>query len=312
MLKKNEGIIFFGTPEFAVPTLKALISNGEKIVLVVTQPDRPKGRGKQIQPPEVKKVALEYGLKVVQPEKIRDQSFFSMLRELNAEIGVVVAYGKILPSEILHASEKGCINLHASLLPKYRGAAPIQWALIRGEKTTGVTTMLIDEGLDTGPIFLQKAVQIDDEDNALTLSEKLSNLGADLVVETIKKIRQGLIKPTPQIGEATYAPQLKKEDGRVIWSLSARDIFNLIRGCYPWPCAYCFFKGERVKLIKAEVLEGKSSAPGLIIKANNEIVVSTGKGLLKILSIQPEGKKEMTAKEFILGRRINEGLDSFS
>lgn len=305
------GIIFFGTPEFAVPTLKALISKGEKILLVVTQPDKPKGRGRVVQPSEVKKVALEHGLPISQPDRIKDENFIKRLKELNPEFGIVVAYGKILPKEILNTPKYGCINLHASLLPKYRGAAPIQWALIKGEKTTGVTTMLIDEGLDTGPIFLQREVVIDDEDNAETLSQKLSKIGAELMIETIEKIRKGEIKPEPQKGLASYAPLLKKEDGKINWNASAREIFNLIRGTYPWPCAYSFLKNERVKIIKAEVLEGSAPA-GLIVKAKNELIVGTGKGLLKILLIQPEGKKIMTAKEFLIGRKINEGVDSFS
>ncbi|GAB5047526.1 methionyl-tRNA formyltransferase [Thermodesulfovibrio sp. TK110] len=305
------GIIFFGTPEFAVPTLKALVSKKEKIVLVVTQPDKPKGRGKIIQPCEIKKIALEFGLNLAQPEKLRDESFIKKLKELNPEFGVVVAYGKILPKEILEIPKYGCINLHASLLPKYRGAAPVQWALIKGEKITGVTTMLIDEGVDTGPVLLQREVPIEDEDNAQTLAHKLSTVGAELIIETIEKMRKKEIKPEPQKGEPSYAPQLRKEDGKIKWNLSAREIFNLIRGTYPWPCAYSFLKNERLKIIKAEVLEGVAPA-GSVVKAKNELIVGTGNGLLRILLIQPEGKKVMTAKEFLSGRKINEGVDSFS
>lgn len=311
MSTKKNSIIFFGTPEFAVPTLKFLISKGERISLVITQPDKPKGRGKIVQPTEVKKIALQYSLPFLQPEKIRDEGFIEKLKVIKPEFAIVVAYGKILPKEILQIPKYGCINLHASLLPKYRGAAPIQWALINGENITGVTTMLIDEGLDTGPILLQKVIPIDEEDNALTLSERLSATGAELVYETIKGIREGTITPQPQKGESTYAPQLKKEDGKINWNTSAKDIFNLIRGTYPWPCAYCFFKGERVKMIKAEILEEESN-PGLILKTKEDLIVGTGKGALKILLIQPEGKKIMTAKEFTCGRKINEGMDYFS
>ncbi|MEN2985214.1 MAG: methionyl-tRNA formyltransferase [Thermodesulfovibrionaceae bacterium] len=307
----NSGLIFFGTPEFAIPTLNALINNSEKILLVVTQPDRPKGRGQKIQPSEVKKVALYYNLPVIQPEKLRDESFLSKINSLNPEFAVVVAYGKILPKELLQIPKYGCINLHASLLPKYRGPAPIQWAIIKGEKVTGVTTMLIDEGLDTGPIFLQKQLEISEEDNALTLSKKLSEVGAELIVETLNKIRKGQIQPKPQVGEPSYAPTLKKEDGKINWNTSAKEIFNLVRGTYPWPCAYSFLKGERIKIIKAKVLEGKAQ-PGLIVKAKDELVVGTAEGLLKIIMLQPEAKRVMTAKDFILGRRINEGVDSFS
>lgn len=307
----SAGIIFFGTPEFAVPSLKALLSKGEKILLVVTQSDKPKGRGKTVQPSEIKKIALQYGLPISQPEKIKNENFIKKLKLLNPEFGIVVAYGKILPKEILETPKYGCINLHASLLPKYRGAAPIQWALIKGEKITGVTTMIIDEGLDTGPILLQKEVPISDEDNAESLSKKLSVIGAELLIETIDKMRKGIIIPKPQTGEISYAPQLKKEDGKINWNDSAKKIFNLIRGTYPWPCAYSFLKNERVKIIKTEVLEGNASA-GLIVKAKNELIVGTGNGLLRILLIQPEGKKIMTAKEFISGRKINEDMDSFS
>lgn len=310
-MAQSKGIVFFGTPQFAVPTLMALISKGEKILLVITQPDKPKGRGKIIQASEVKKIALQHNLPIIQPEGLKNENFIKKLKELDPEFGVVVAYGKILPKEILKIPKYGFINLHASLLPKYRGAAPIQWALIKGEKITGVTTMLIDEGVDTGPLLLQKEIYIEDEDNAETLSQKLSVIGAELVVETINKMRRGAITPTPQTGEPSYAPLLKKEDGRINWLASARDIFNLIRGTYPWPCAYCFFKNERIKIIKAQVMEGNASA-GLILKAKNELIVGTGKGLLQILLIQPEGKKIMTAREFLCGRKINEGVDSFS
>lgn len=304
-------IIFFGSPQFAIPTLKLLLEKAENVSLVVTQPDKPKGRGKEVQPTEVKKLALKHGLPVIEPVNLRDREFLSRIESLKPEIAVVVAYGKILPKELLTIPRYGCINLHASLLPKYRGAAPIQWALINGETVTGVTTMLIDEGLDTGPILLQREVPIDDEDNAITLSEKLSQIGAQLVLETVVKLREGAISAKPQQGEPSYAPQLKKEQGRIDWSASAREIFNLVRGTYPWPSAYCFFRDERVKLIKTRVLDGEA-VPGLVVKAKEQLVVGTAEGLLEILLIQPEGKRVMTAKEFTLGRRINEGLDRFS
>jgi methionyl-tRNA formyltransferase len=311
MSKNSGGIIFFGTPAFAVPTLKALISKGEKISLVITQPDKPKGRGKTVQPPAIKKVALEYGLKILQPEKIKDINFIESLKIIQPEFAIVVAYGKILPREILNIPHYGCINLHASLLPKYRGAAPIQWALIRGEKITGVTTMLMDEGVDTGPLLLQKEVPIEEDENGETLSDKLSLIGGDLVLETIDKMRKGSITPIPQQGDPSYAPILKKEDGKINWNSSAKEIFNLIRGAYPWPCAYCFLKEIRIKIIKAKILEGNYK-PGYILKAKEELIVGTASGLLKILLLQPEGKRIMTAKEFICGRRINERMDYFS
>lgn len=311
MSEESGSIVFFGTPQFAVPTLQLLIKNGEKISMVISQPDKPKGRGKIIQPPEIKKIALQHGLSVCQPEKILNKVFIEKIKSIKPEFAIVVAYGRILPKEILEIPKYGCINLHASLLPKYRGAAPIQWALIRGEEVTGVTTMLIDEGLDTGPILLQREIPIDYQDNAMTLSEKLALIGAELILETIKKMRKGLITPKPQSGEASYAPMLKKEDGRINWNYSAREIFNLVRGTYPWPCAYCFLGDERIKIIKAEPENG-NSLPGLILKAKEDLLVGTGSGLLRILIIQPEGKKVMTTKEFICGRKINEGVDRFS
>lgn len=311
MSEESGSIVFFGTPQFAVPTLQLLIKNGEKISMVISQPDKPKGRGKIIQPPEIKKIALQHGLSVCQPEKILNKVFIEKIKSIKPEFAIVVAYGRILPKEILEIPKYGCINLHASLLPKYRGAAPIQWALIRGEEVTGVTTMLIDEGLDTGPILLQREIPIDYQDNAMTLSEKLALIGAELILETIKKMRKGLITPKPQSGEASYAPMLKKEDGRINWNYSAREIFNLVRGTYPWPCAYCFLGDERIKIIKAEPENG-NSLPGLILKAKEDLLVGTGSGLLRILLIQPEGKKVMTTKEFICGRKINEGVDKFS
>jgi methionyl-tRNA formyltransferase len=309
--KKSGGLIFFGTPKFAVPSLKALLENKENVMLVVTQPDKPKGRGKTIQPSEVKQFALENNLPVIQPEKIKEESFLKLLKELKPEAMIVVAYGKILPKEILNIPRLGAINLHASLLPKYRGPAPIQWALIKGESITGVTTMLIDEGLDTGPVLMQKEVEITEDDDAMSLSNKLSKLGADLLVETIKKLRKGEIIPAPQSGQPSYTRMLKKEDGEIDWKADAVEIFNLIRGAYPWPCAYTFLKGERIKIIKSKVIEGRAKH-GLILKAKDELIVGTGRGLLKILLLQPEGKRVMTAKEFLCGRKINEGVDSFS
>ena len=302
-------IIFFGTPSFAVATLERLISAREDVALVVTQPDRPGGRGRRIIPPPVKTVAEREGLKVLQPEGIRSEEFISLLKEVTPEFIVVVAYGRILPADILQLPLRGCINVHASLLPKYRGAAPIQWAIINGDKKTGVTTMLMDEGLDTGDILLQRGVDIREEDNAQSLSERLSVAGAELLVETLKGLRAGTIKPQPQEGEPSYAPPLKKRDGLIDWSLPAEKIFNRIRGLYPWPCAYTYFRGKMFKLLKAEVVEGRGHPGEVIHKGKGELIVGTPEGLIRMLQIQMEGRKPMDVKAFLqgLGRDIRVG-----
>jgi methionyl-tRNA formyltransferase len=324
-------LIFFGTPQFSVPSLKALIDAKEDIALVVTQPDKVKGRGHILSAPPVKELALAHGLKVVQPIKIRDENFYKELRSINPEFIVVVAYGKILPEEILNLPRGGCINVHASLLPKYRGAAPIQWALINGEKMTGITTMLMDKGLDTGDMLLKAELEIQEDDNAATLFNTLSALGAKTLIETIRGMREGKIKPIPQSGDATYAPPLKKEDGKINWSKSAKELFNFVRGMYPWPAAFCYLNNERIKIIKVkrqkievtplyppllrgEFKEGQESGiPGTIVKASDgELIVETGKGFLVIEDIQPEGKRVMPAKAFLAGRKLKEGYEKFS
>lgn len=222
------------------------------------------------------------------------------------EIIVVVAYGKILPAQILRLPSHGCINVHASLLPKYRGAAPIQWAIINGEKKTGITTMLMDEGLDTGNILLQEETEISSDDNAETLGNKLAEIGASLLIRTIKGIRSGYIKPIPQKGTPSYAPPLKKEDGRLNWSKTATEIFNFVRGMYPWPCAYCYLNKERIKITRVKMLEG-SGIPRRVEKTGEELIVGTGEGLISIIELQPEGKIPMSAKAFLQGRRLKEG-----
>ena len=305
-------IIFFGTPDFAVPSLKALIETGEDIVLVVTQPDRVRGRGHALSSPPVKELALSRGLVVAQPEKIRHRSFCDELARHSPEFIIVVAYGKVLPIEILDIPAKGCINVHASLLPKYRGAAPIQWSLIRGESTTGVATMLMDAGLDTGAVLLQSSLEISEDDDAATLSLKLSVLGAGTLIDTLRGMRSGFLKPIPQQGEATYAPPLKKEDGRIDWQMGAKNLASFIRGMNPWPSAFCSFGNERIKVTRAKAVDG-SGEPGRIEKASSGILlVGTAKGLLMIEELQPEGKKAMSAAAFLAGRRLKEGHEKFS
>ncbi len=317
-------LIFFGTPQFAVPALKALVDEKEDIALVVTQPDKVKGRGHALSAPPVKELALSNNIKVMQPDKIRDENFYNELRSINPEFIIVVAYGKILPEEILNLPKFGCINVHASLLPKYRGAAPIQWALIKGEKITGITTMLMDKGLDTGDMLLKAELEIQDDDNAETLSKKLSKLGAKTLIETIKGIREGKIKPVQQAGEATYAPPLKKDDGRINWNKTAQELFNFVRGMYPWPSAFCYLNNERIKIIKARVFKNSDELRvmsyelalerihGRIVKASGELIVETGDGFLLIEDLQPEGKKVMPASAFLAGRKLKEGYEKFS
>lgn len=301
-------IIFFGTPEFAVPSLRELIAFGEEIALVVTQTDKAKGRGHKLTPPPVKTFALEAGLRVLQPVKLREEKFLKELASIRPEFIVVVAYGKILPKAVIEMPQRGCINVHASLLPKYRGAAPIAWAIINGEEKTGVTTMLMDEGLDTGPVLLQCETGIARDDTAGSLGQRLSELGASLLIETIRGIRHGHVTPVPQTGEPGYAPPLSKEDGLIDWSRGAVEIARFVRGMQPWPGAFCFINGERVVLLKTEPLEGKG-VPGTVYGVGKgNLIVGTGRGLLLIRELQPSGKKPMPASAFIHGRKLAEGM----
>lgn len=301
-------IIFFGTPEFAVPSLLSLIGSGEEISLVVTQTDKRKGRRHEPAPPPVKIAASGAGLRVMQPAQLKDNSFLETVVTLKPEIIIVVAYGKILPKSVLKIPEHGCINVHASLLPKYRGAAPMAWAIIRGEKVTGVTTMLMDEGLDTGPILLQQATEISIKDTTGSLGQKLSEMGASLLNETVKGIREGSVRPIPQKGEGSYAPPLKKNDGLIDWSKSAVEIFNFVRGMHPWPGAYCHIHNERVNLLKTEAIDGEGTPEVLVKTGKDELVVGTGHGLLSIIELQPSGKRPMSASAFIQGRKLKEGM----
>ena len=299
-------IVFFGTPAFALPSLDALLNAGEDVVAVVSQPDKRKGRGRADTPPPVKEYAIGRGLEVLQPVTITDSALMLKLSLLKPDVIVVIAYGKILRKPILILPSYGCINVHASLLPNYRGAAPIQWAIIHGDVKTGITTMIMDEGLDTGDILLQEETDIYDDDTAESLGKKLSEMSAPVLVKTLQGIEQGTLTPSPQVGTPSFAPPLKKEDGVIDWSKTARAVQNFIRGMYPWPCAYCYLNGERIKIIKAIVLEG-SGQPRRIQKAGNELIVGTGNGLISILELQPEGKKIMAAKAFLQGRRLKEG-----
>ncbi|TYP59998.1 methionyl-tRNA formyltransferase [Thermosediminibacter litoriperuensis] len=304
-------IVFMGTPEFALPSLNALVEHGYNVMAVVTQPDRPKGRKRIPTPPPVKVVAQKYGIRIYQPEKIKDEAFVNQLKALRPDLIAVVAYGQILPSSVLRIPAIGCINVHASLLPKYRGAAPIQWAIIKGETRTGVTTMWMDEGMDTGDIFLQKDVDINPEWTSVDLSEVLARLGGQLLVETLDKIKSGNIIRIPQNhAEATYAPMLRKEDGRIDWRSKTEDIYNLIRGIQPWPGAYTMRNGVEVKIWGARIysIDGKG-APGRIVGVDKTrgVLIGTGDGILMITELQEAGRKRMKATDYLVGHALNEG-----
>lgn len=301
-------LVFMGTPEFAVPSLKALFEAGHEIKFVITQPDKPKGRGHVMAAPPVKEFALSKGLRVLQPTRLRDENFIAELRRARPEFLIVVAYGKILTEEVLAVPSIAPINLHASLLPKYRGAAPIPWAIINGEKETGVTTMIITKELDSGDVLLTERVAITDDDTAESLSRKLSAIGAELLVRTIDGMLKGTVRPTPQKGEPTYVPQIKKSDGRINWSKTAKELFNFVRGMYPWPGAYTEIDGEIVTLIKTRPLQGTGKGGQIERITKDSIIVGTKDGLLEILELKPSGRRAMSAGEFLRGRAITPGM----
>lgn len=303
-------VIFMGTPDFSVPTLEEIIRAGHEVIGVVTQPDRPKGRGKAVKYPPVKEKALEYNIPVYQPVKVREESFVNTLRKLDADIIVVIAFGQILPKEVLELPRYGCINVHASLLPKYRGAAPIQWAIMDGEETTGITTMYMDVGLDTGDMLLQEEVKIEREETAGSLHDKLSKVGGKLLIETLKRIEEGTIQRIKQDdSKSNYAKILNKGIGKIDFNSSAVEIERFIRGLNPWPSAYTFLDGKTLKIWKAVVLEGSyQGKPGEIIEQTKEkMIVNTGRGALSIKELQLEGKKRMKTDEFLRGYKIEKG-----
>jgi len=295
-------VIFFGTPEFAIPSLKILYDNGYEISAVVTVPDKEKGRGLKPEPSPVKKFALSLGLKVLEPVNFKDENFINQLKEINPDLGVVVAY-RILPREVYSLPKYGTFNLHASLLPKYRGAAPIQWAIINGEKVTGVTTFFLQDKVDTGNIILQREVPIDDEDNFQTLHDKLSQIGSDLVLETVKLIETGNYELKSQDDSlATLAPKITKEICQINWNQSAIKIHNLIRGLSPVPGAFTKLGDKMIKIFRSKLSdENSENDPGLIEIKEDEILVNTADKKLSILELQPESRKKMSAKEFLLG-----------
>lgn len=303
-------LIFMGTPDFAVPTLKTLHTSRHSIQAVVTQPDRPKGRGQEMQASPVKLYALEQGLKVYQPEKASAPEFVAELAELKPDLIVVIAYGQILRENILSLPRHFCMNIHASLLPKYRGAAPINWAIINGDKETGVTTMRMDKGLDTGDILLMKKVTIEDDDTAQHLHDKLSEAGGALALETVDQLESGQLKFIPQNdAESTYASKMKKEDGCLHWNQTAEAIRNRARGMEPWPGTFGFLKGKRLRFCKVETGPGtKDDAPGVVMRVSDYgIEIGTLKDRIIVTEIQPEGKKRMSVKSYLQGHPVEPG-----
>jgi methionyl-tRNA formyltransferase len=297
-------IIYMGTPQFAVQPLLALAAAGHEIAGVVTRADKPAGRGRVLVAPPAKLTARDKGFTVFQPRRVREPEFLEVLRALSPDVIVVAAYGQILPAGILSLPRYGCLNIHASLLPLYRGAAPINWAIVRGETHTGITIMQMDEGMDTGGILLQERIPIEPQDTAGTLTSKLSLLGARLIIAALQGVGSGTLTPVPQdASRATLAPLLKKGDGLIDWKLPATEIHNRIRGLSPWPGAHSYLDGKMVKIIASTVVAG-SGEPGSVYEQDKKTLdAGTGSGMLRILVIQPEGKKPMTAAEFQRGHR---------
>lgn len=303
-------IVFMGTPEFSVPALKALVEAGHDVVGVVTQPDKSKGRGKEIQMPPVKEQALEYGIPVYQPVKARDPEFVKVLADLAPDTMVVAAFGQILPKSILDIPKYGCICIHASLLPKYRGAAPIQYAVIHGEKESGITTMLMAEGIDTGDMLDQEAVSLDSKETGGSLHDKLSQVGAALILKTLKKLEDGTAVRTPQDdSNSNYVGMIKKSMGDIDWSMEAVSIERLIRGLNPWPSAYTDWNGKIIKIWDAKVVDKEYEGTcGQVVETGKDcLVVKTGKGGLSIKELQMQGKKRMDIGAFLRGYPIVEG-----
>jgi methionyl-tRNA formyltransferase len=293
-------IIFMGTPDFAIPSIKAILKSRHKISAIVTAPDKERGRGKKVTFTPVKEFALQHDIPILQPLKLKDETFINDLKKFNADLFVVVAF-RILPPEVYNIPEYGSFNLHASLLPKFRGAAPIQWAIIKGEKETGVTTFKIEEKVDTGNLYLQEKINIDEEDNFGTLHDKLSQLGADLVVKTIDIIKEGNYKLKQQDGsKASPAPKITKETGLINWNSDAEDIQNLIRGLSPHPAAYFFYNNKMIKVYRSAVVH-ENLQPGSIHQQGDNLIVGCGTNSIKILELQLEGKKRMGTPEFLRG-----------
>lgn len=306
-------IVFMGTPDFSVPTLEALYEAGHEIQAVITQPDKPKGRGKAVLMTAVKEKAISYHIPVYQPVKVREESMVELLRQMAPDVIVVVAFGQILPKQILELPKYGCVNVHASLLPKYRGAAPIQWAVIDGEKESGITTMMMNEGLDTGDMLEMIKISLEDKETGGSLHDKLSKLGGRLILSTLEKLDSGTAIRTPQTEEGTcYAKMLDKSLGDIDWSMDAEAIERLIRGLNPWPSAYTMLENKTVKLWDAQALsedhQELEGRPGQIVSIMpDSLWVKTGKGILSIKELQLEGKKRMPVTDFLRGYQLTPG-----
>jgi len=303
-------ILFMGTPDFAVPTLRLLHRSHHQVVQVVTQPDRPRGRGRKLLAPPVKPVAVELGYEVVQPLTAISKGFQQQLAALDPDVLVVVAYGQVLPSNLLEIPRVATVNIHGSILPKYRGPAPIQRAIMNGEVQTGVTTMFIDEGVDTGDILLTQTVPIEKDDTSQTLHDRLAEVGAKLLLKTLQGFLDETIRPIPQDHtRATYAPRLEKADGHIDWKLTAEQIGNMIRGVTPWPGAFTFQQDQRLKILRALPLDKPASdSPGMVVDSfPGELLVATGDGLLSILEIQGASGKRLSIEAFLRGRCIKPG-----
>lgn len=298
-----------GTPEFAVPSLKILIQNNYEICGVFTKPDKPQGRKQEIVPTPIKLCAQENLIPVFQPEKLKTQETFDLVQKLNPDLIIVVAYGKILPKNIIDFPKYGCINVHGSLLPKYRGAAPIQWSIINGDQVTGISTMFMDEGLDTGDILLQSKVSINSEENSEELKQKMSVIGADLLIKTIKELENNNLKRIKQDdSQATLSPPLDKITGDINWNRPSNEIHNLVRGSNPWPIAHTTLKGKLFKIYKTKISTKYSVSPGKIISTNPFIVGCGGNTSIELLEVQIEGKKRMPAVEFARGYRLSDQI----
>lgn len=304
-------IVFMGTPDFSTGALEALLEAGHDIIAVVTQPDKPKGRSGQMQFPPVKECALKHGLTVLQPKKVKTPEWVERLRALQADIFVVAAFGQILSKEILDMPRYGCVNIHASLLPKYRGAAPINWAIINGDEETGVTIMQMNEGVDTGDMLTRKVVPIAPKETAETLFDKLAKAGAELIVETLPKLEAGELTPVAQDeSQATHVKMMGKSLGRIDWNKDAAVIERLVRGLNSWPSAYTYFQGKSVKIWDCDVVENKEKeAAGTIIAVTKDYFdVAAGKDALRIRELQLEGKKRMDTRTFLLGNQWKAGM----
>ena len=302
-------IMFMGTPDFARVNLQKLVESGYEVCSVVSQPDRPRGRKMEMTMPEVKEYALSQGLAVYQPETLNDGAFLPVLEEYNPDVIVVVAYGKLLPKYILDFPKYGCINVHGSLLPKYRGSAPVQWSVINGDEVTGVTTMYMNEGMDTGDILLQKEIEINYHETGGMLMERMAGIGAELLVRTLEGLENGTVKALPQNeNEATKAPMLRKEMGLICWNDSAKKIESLVYGMQPWPTAYFETEKGPVKVFELDVTHKDSGLnPGCVVSADKTLVVQTGEGQVEIKELQLQGKKRMSAEDFLRGNKFEKG-----